>query len=95
MIEKLNIARVRDLRRTALTNVRYKLMMTVVRNGKEEHLRRNEIGEDTRAGFTEDSRIENDAFILRYSTYREILQDEKSRLFMGSSIGLTKVYVMV
>ena len=66
MIPKTAKPTVKDLRPIALTNAGYKLMMAVVRNSIEEHVRINELGKDTQAGFTEGSRIENNLFVLKY-----------------------------
>lgn len=41
-------------------------MMAVSRASLEEHIRINDLGNGTQAGFTERSRIENNLLLLRY-----------------------------
>ena len=66
MIPKIKKPKAKDLRPIALTSAGYKLMMAVIKNSIEDHIVKNRLGQETQAGFTKGSRIENNIFILKY-----------------------------
>ena len=63
MIPKTRHPKAKDLRLIALTNVGYKLMMSVIRNSLEDRIIKNRLAKETQAGFTE-KRIGNNIFLL-------------------------------
>ena len=66
MIPKTTKPLVKDLRPIALTDVSYKVFMALMRNDIEHHLIENNLLKETQAGFTKESRIEDNLFILQY-----------------------------
>lgn len=66
MIPKTRCPKAKDLRPIALTNVGYKLMMSIIRDSLEDHITKNSLGKQTQGGFTERSTIENNIFVLKY-----------------------------
>ena len=66
MIKKTQKPTAKDLRPIALTNVAYKLFMTLLKNEIEDHLKRNDVMLETQAGFTKGGKIEDNLFILNY-----------------------------
>ena len=66
MIPKKRKPEAKDLRPIALTDCSYKILMAIVRDEIEEHLKRCGMVNDAQAGFTKNRRIEDNLFILRY-----------------------------
>ena len=64
MIPKTRKPKANEFRPTALTNITYKLTMSVIRISIEEHIQRNCWGKDTQTGFKTEGRIENNIFYL-------------------------------
>ena len=74
MIPKTTKPLVKDLRPIALTDVSYKIFMALIRDDIENHLLENNLLKETQAGFTKESRIEDNLFILQYcveDTYKQ------------------------
>ena len=65
MIPKTRKPKANEFRPIALTNITYKLTMSVIRMSIEEHIQRNCWGKDTQASFTTGGRIENNIYILK------------------------------
>lgn len=89
MIPKTNKPQAKQLRPIALTNISYKIFMSLVRNYLEEHIRDNGLENEAQSGFTDGGRIENNLFILKYCI-------EKSKLMkkplIVTSIDYSKAY---
>ena len=66
MIPKVQKPTAAQLRPIALTNVSYKIFMSIVREKIELHLSENHAVLDTQAGFTKGGKIEDNLFILNY-----------------------------
>ena len=66
MIPKTGKPTAREHRPIALTNVGYKIFMTLVKSKLGEHLERNRLISDYQAGFTGGRRLEENLFIVRY-----------------------------
>lgn len=66
MIEKKKKPTVKDLRPIALTNVSYKIYMMIMKEELENHLLNNNENKETQAGFTSESRLEDNLFLLQY-----------------------------
>ena len=71
-----------ELRPIALTNVSYKMFMTLIKDEIEDHLRRADAIIETQAGFTKGGRIEDNLFILNYCV--EASFKKKTPLFVAS-----------
>ena len=66
MIPKVSKPMAKDLRPIALTNVSYKLYMSILKEYLEQYLLRTEGIIETQAGFTRGGRIEDNLLILQY-----------------------------
>ena len=66
MIPKIAKPMAKDLRPIALTNVSYKLYMSLLKEKLEQYLERTEETLEIQAGFTKGGRIENNLLILQY-----------------------------
>ena len=67
MVPKKNKPKVTELRPIAMTNVSYKLFMSVVvKNPIEKHIISNKVMKENQSGFTEKGRLENNLIILKY-----------------------------
>ena len=66
MIEKRKKPTAKDLRPIALTDISYKLFMSLIKDEIEAHLRINNEMKETQAGFTEGGRGEDNLFLLQY-----------------------------
>ena len=66
MQKKVRKPTVKELRPIALTNISYKLFMSLVKNEIEERIKENRELEETQEGFTTGGRIEDNIFILQY-----------------------------
>ena len=56
----------RDLRPIAMTDISYKVYMSLLKNEIEQHLERNGQNLETQAGFTRGARVEDNVAIQRY-----------------------------
>ena len=65
MIPKTGKPTAKEHRPIALTNERYKIFMGLVKSKLVEHLVRNRLISDYRAGFTGGRRLEENLFIVR------------------------------
>ena len=66
MTEKKKKPTAKYLRPIALTNVSYKIYMSLMKDEIEENMKENMIIEESQAGFTEGGKIEDNIFILQY-----------------------------
>ena len=66
MLEKKKKPTAKDLRPIALTDISYKLFMSLIKNEIEEHLVANKEIKETQAGFTNGGRGEDNLFLLQY-----------------------------
>ena len=82
MLPKVNKPQARQLRPIALTDVSYKIFMTLIKNTIEKHIKDNDLGKETQSGFTEGGRTENNMFILKYciEKSKEMKKEVKSCL---------------
>ena len=65
MIPKKNNPTERELRPTAMTDVSYKIPMSLIGREIEEHTAENKIEKFEQAGFTKEGNISDNLFILR------------------------------
>ena len=79
----------KELRPIALTNMPYKLFMSLVKNEIEEHLEENRGLKEIQAGFTMGGRIEDDILILQYLV-EETYKMKKSLIVI--SVNFRKAY---
>lgn len=70
MIPKKSRPTVKDLRPIALTEVSYKLFMSLIKDEIEEHLWNNNEMKEVQAGFTKGGKTEDNIFILQYCIER-------------------------
>ena len=66
MIPKSTKPTAKDLRPIALTNVSYKIFMSILKGKVEQHLKENDELLEIQAGFTSGGKIEDNLFLLRY-----------------------------
>ena len=66
MIPKSKKPMAKDLRPIALTNISYKLFMSILKDKIERHLKDNDEMLEVQAGFTSGGKVEDNLFILRY-----------------------------
>ena len=66
MIRKERRPTVRDFRPIAITNISYKIFMSLIRERIEEHLRQNNRIKENEIGFTGGGRIEYNHMIMQY-----------------------------
>ena len=66
MVEKKRRPMAKDLRPIALTDVSYKIFMSMVKEDIDDHLILNEEDNECQAGFTEGGRIEDNILVLQY-----------------------------
>ena len=66
MIPKKSKPTVKDLRPIALTEISYKVFMTLLKDEIEEHLMKNDEMKEIQAGFTKGGKTEDNIFILQY-----------------------------
>ena len=81
--------KVKELRPIALTNMSYKIFMSLVKNEIEEHLESNGEMKETQAGFTTGGRVEDNLLILQYCV-EEIYKKKKNLIVI--SIDFKKAY---
>ena len=70
LIPKVNKQTAKQLKPIALTDVSYKLFMTIIGNKMYAHLLDNNEKLDTQAGFTTGSMIDENLFTLQYCIER-------------------------
>ena len=68
LIEKRSKPTIKDYRPIALTNVSYKLFMSLIKNAIEEHLDNSNQLLEEQAGFTKNAGIEDSIAILKHKT---------------------------
>ena len=66
LIPKVNEPTAKQMRPIALTDVSYKLFMTIIGNKIDRHFLENNKRMETQAGFTTGSMIEDSLFTLQY-----------------------------
>ena len=66
MVPKTRKPAAKELRPIALTNVSYKLFMSILINKIEEHPKENDELLEIQAEFTKAGRVEDNLFLLRY-----------------------------
>ena len=66
LLPKKSKPTVKDFRPVALTNVNYKLMMSLIRDRVYEHMERLKEVNDLQAGFTSGRRMEDNIFVLTF-----------------------------
>ena len=66
MLPKKKKPLAKDLRPIALTNISYKIFMSMIKDKIEKHLRVNDEMKETQAGFTAGGRVEDNLLIVQY-----------------------------
>ena len=80
--EKKSRPTVKDLRPIALTDTTYKLLMGIVRNKIQNHLKENDNLMEEQAAYTENRRTSDNLFILHYCVQKSY--ENKKPLFIIS-----------
>ena len=78
MLPKVKKPQAKDLRPIALTDVSYKIFMTLVKNIVEQHIDKNELSNEAQSGFTDGGRVENNIFILNYCIEKSTVRKKKN-----------------
>ncbi|MCP4485682.1 MAG: hypothetical protein GY823_14200, partial [Flavobacteriaceae bacterium] len=78
-----------DLRLLSLTNISYKMYMSLIKNEIEQHIKENDEAKETQAGFTEGGRTEDNLFILQYCV-QETFKSRKQLVVIA--VDYTKAY---
>ena len=89
LLEKKKKATVKDLRPLALTNISYKIFMSLLKIRIEKHIERNGEIIETQAGFTKGARVEDNLAILKY--LRQEASKRKEELII-TAIDFSKAY---
>ena len=89
LLEKKRKPTVKDLRPLALTNISYKMYMSLLKIKIEEHIERNDETIETQAGFTKGARVEDNLAILQY--LKQEAQRKKEELII-TGIDFSKAY---
>ena len=89
LIPKKQKPKVNEYRPIALTNIGYKLMMSVLRENIEEHLKKNNLIQENQAGFTTGGRVENNVLIMRYCVEKSF---EMKKPLIAISIDFAKAF---
>ena len=66
LIPKKKKPTIKDFRPIALTNISYKIFMTLIKNRIEKHLSKNNLVKESQTGFTKGGRKEDNLFILQH-----------------------------
>ena len=82
MIRKERRPTVRDFRPIAITNISYKIFMSLIRERIEEHLKLNNLIKDNQIGFTGGGRIEYNHMILQYIVEKTKKEDENRQIIL-------------
>ena len=89
LIEKKRNPMAKDLRPIALTDISYKIYMSLIKDKIEKHIKRNDEALENQAGFTKGSRVEDNIVILNY--LKQNAQKKKSKLII-TGIDFSKAY---
>ena len=89
LLEKKKKPTVKDLRPIALTDISYKIYMTLLKNKIEHHLKINDEMLENQAGFTAGARVEDNLVILNY--LKQEAQKRKDKLII-TGIDFSKAY---
>merc|ERR1711874_387796 len=82
MIRKEKRSTVRDFRPIAITNISYKIFMSLIRERTEEHLKLNNLIKENQIGFTGGGRIEYNHMILQYIVEKTKKEDENRQIIL-------------
>ena len=82
MIRKERRPTVRDFRPIAITNISYKIFMSLIRERIEEHLRLNNLMKENQIGFTGGGRIEYNHMMLQYMVEKTKKEDKNRQIFI-------------
>ena len=89
LIAKKKKPTVKDFRPIALTNISYKLFMSLIKNQIEEHLTENNLVKYNQTGFTKGGRMEDNLFILQHLVGKSF---KREKPLIVISIDFSKAY---
>lgn len=89
LVPKKHKPKVNEYRPIALTNIGYKLMMSILRENIEEHISMNNLAQENQAGFTTGGRVENNVLIMRHCVEKSY---EMQKSLIAISIDFSKAF---